>query len=221
MILTGQYDSPFVRRVAVTLHHYGLPFERQILSVFTDFEAMLAISPLGKVPVLTLDDGERLFDSRMILDHLDGLAEEATRLVPLQEPARRQVLRIEAVALGLAEKGYERGVEFVRKAEGKTDPAWTERARRQLLSGFAWLEALRPDPWLHGDRMTRADVTAATALTFLSEKQPELFDGDPCPTLMAHRARCESLPAFAAAPYSASEAERSNWALAPGQSGDS
>ncbi|MDH3379823.1 MAG: glutathione S-transferase N-terminal domain-containing protein, partial [Gammaproteobacteria bacterium] len=47
MILVGQYDSPFVRRVAITLNLYGMHFERKVLSVFTDFEAMLAINPLG------------------------------------------------------------------------------------------------------------------------------------------------------------------------------
>jgi glutathione S-transferase len=55
MILVGQYDSPFVRRVAVTMNLYAMPFERRILSVFTDFEAMLQLNPLGKVPVLQLD----------------------------------------------------------------------------------------------------------------------------------------------------------------------
>ncbi len=71
MILVGQFDSPFVRRVAITMNHYGLPFERKILSVFTDFEKMLAVNPLGKVPALQLDDGEYIFDSRMIIDYLD------------------------------------------------------------------------------------------------------------------------------------------------------
>ena len=52
-----------------------MPFERQVLSVFADFDAMLLINPLGKVPVLQLDNGERLFDSRAILDHLDEQAE--------------------------------------------------------------------------------------------------------------------------------------------------
>ena len=60
MILVGQYDSPFVRRVAVTMNFYRMPFERQVLSVFSDFDAMLLINPLGKVPVLQLDNGERL-----------------------------------------------------------------------------------------------------------------------------------------------------------------
>ena len=52
MILVGQLDSPFVRRVAITMNHYGLPFERKILSVFADLDKMLAVNPLGKVPAL-------------------------------------------------------------------------------------------------------------------------------------------------------------------------
>ena len=89
MILVGQYDSPFVRRVAVTLNLYGLPFGRRPSSVFKDFDAVLALNPLGKVPVLALDDGENLFDSRAILDYLDGLVEPERRLLPAAEPERR------------------------------------------------------------------------------------------------------------------------------------
>jgi len=70
--LVGQYDSPFVRRVAVVLHHYGVVFERRVHSTFTDFEAMPGLGPFGKVPVFILPDGERLWDSRAILDHLHG-----------------------------------------------------------------------------------------------------------------------------------------------------
>ena len=67
MILVGQFDSPFVRRVAIALHHYGYPFERRVLSVFKDFDAMLAINPLGKVPTLITDEGEYgLLDIRRI-----------------------------------------------------------------------------------------------------------------------------------------------------------
>ena len=109
MILVGQFDSPFVRRVAITMNHYGLPFERKILSVFTDFEKMLTVNPLGKVPALQLDDGEYIFDSRMIIDYLDRLFPEEIRLIPSNPEYRIQVLRTEAIALGLAEKCYERG----------------------------------------------------------------------------------------------------------------
>ena len=85
MILVGQYDSPFVRRVAVTMNVYDMAFERRVLSVFTDFDAMLTINPLGKVPVLQIDDGERLYDSRAILDFLDGLVRLDQRMVPADE----------------------------------------------------------------------------------------------------------------------------------------
>lgn len=74
MILVGQMDSPFLRRVAVTMNFYGIPFERQSLSVFADQKALGAINPLGKVPALVLDDDEVLFDSQMILDYLDETA---------------------------------------------------------------------------------------------------------------------------------------------------
>src|SRR5262249_6630912 len=148
MILIGQYDSPFVRRVGVTLHCYDIPFERSVRSVFTDFEDMLTINPLGKVPVLQLDDGERLFDSRAILDYLDSLIAPDRRLAPPNEPARRAVLRIDAVATGLAEKLYERGYEFARRDPTKRDLAIVARVERQIDSALSWLETLAPSPWL-------------------------------------------------------------------------
>ncbi len=106
MILVGQFDSPFVRRVAIALHHYGMPFERRVLSVFKDFDEMLAINPLGKVPSLILDDGEVLFESRAIIDFLDGIPPSEKRLAPAGEPERFRVLRTEAIGIGLAEKVY-------------------------------------------------------------------------------------------------------------------
>src|SRR5215470_9615031 len=149
-VLVGQYDSPFVRRVGVVLHHYGVAFERRVLSTFADFDAMLQLSPLGKVPVLLLADGERLWDSRAILDFLHGQAQSDRLLLPRDEPQRRTVLRTEAVAVGLAEKAYERGVEFARKAPGAQDPAWIARIERQIASILQWLEGQRPAPFLCG-----------------------------------------------------------------------
>lgn len=211
MILIGQYDSPFVRRVAVTLHCYDLPFERRVLSVFTDFDAMLTINPLGKVPVLQLDDGERLFDSRAILDYLDSLVAPDRRLVPSGEPVRRVVLRIDAVATGLAEKLYERGYEFARRDPAKRDAAIVARVERQIDSALSWLEKLSPSPWLVGNRMSRADLTTAIAFTYMIEKHRSFLDRRPSPVLDAHCRHCEALSSFARAAYSASEAEPSGW----------
>lgn len=208
MILTGLYDSPFVRRVAITLHAYGIAFERRPLSVFTDFDAMMGLTPLGKVPVLQIADDEALFDSSAILDYLDGLAGAAS-LTPGTEPARREVLRIDAIALGVAEKVYERGIDLGRKAAA--DPDWIERLTRQICSGLDWLERRTGAGFLHGGALSRADVTATAATTFLREKQPDVYSRDAWPRLTAHGDRCEALTPFAAAPYSVAEAQGSGW----------
>ena len=68
MILVGQYDSPFVRRVAISLRVLGFAYEHDTRSVFADFDAMRAINPLGRIPSLILPDGETLIDSAAILD---------------------------------------------------------------------------------------------------------------------------------------------------------
>jgi glutathione S-transferase len=211
MILVGQYDSPFVRRVAVALQLYDMPFERRILSVFSNFTAVLQLNPLGKVPALQLDDGELLFDSRAILDHLDGLVIPDRRLLPPEEPHRRRVLRIESIALGLTEKLYERIFEFARRDPAKRDSAIVQRVEQQIASALSWLEALRPSLWLYGDRLTRADLTTAIALTYMREKAPALLVPALHETLIAHCARCESLSQFVSAAYSADEAQRSGW----------
>jgi len=211
MILIGQYDSPFTRRVAVTMNFYGVVFERRVLSVFTDFDVMLTLNPLGKVPVLQLEDGERLYDSRAILDYLDGMVGADRRMVPADEPHRRGVLRVEAVALGLTEKLLERGFEFARRDPEKRDPAVVQRVERQISSALAWLEALQPAPWLCGDAISRADVTAAIAYTYIKEKQPVLLERAAYPALGEHCMRCEALTQFRDAAYSAAEARRRGW----------
>ena len=71
MILVGQYDSPYVRRVAVSLRVLGFAYEHDTRSVFGDFDAMREVNPLGRIPSLVLDGGEVLIDSAAILDWLD------------------------------------------------------------------------------------------------------------------------------------------------------
>lgn len=206
MILTGLYDSPFVRRVAITLHHYDLPFERRQLSTFGDFETVRVINPLGKVPALTLNDGEVLFDSAAIIDALDEMAGPGSSLTPSGGPQRRTVLRTIAVALGLSEKVMELRGETLRRPEDKQVPDLVARLERQIASALEWLEDMAPPTdsrgWMHGDRFTQADVTVAVAVTNIARKMADPGD-DPTwwPRLRALTARCESLPAFQAAPF--------------------
>lgn len=207
MILTGQYDSPFVRRAAVALNHHGVAFERRVLSVFADFDAMLTVNPLGKVPVLSLDDGRVLPDSRAIIEWLDLGARPEHRLLP-EGDAAIAVLAIEAVAIGLAEKTYERGLLVGRNAPGKPD--WIDRLERQIGSALDWLSGRVGPGWTVDDRISRADLAIVVALTYLAEKAPTLYTRA-APALAAFRDRSEALPVFAASPYSANEAAASGW----------
>lgn len=102
-ILVGQYDSPVTRRVAIALHHYGIPFTRDTRSIFGDAAAIGGISPLTRIPALVLDDVEVLIDSASILDHLDEQAGDAA-LIPRSGTQRRRVLQMTALAQGTLEK---------------------------------------------------------------------------------------------------------------------
>lgn len=201
LFLYGQYDSPFVRRVAVTMNIHGLPFERRVLSVFADQEKLRRVNPLGKVPVLELDDGEVLFDSQMILDHVDETAGPDMALTPPSGARRREILRLTAVGLGVADKAVALSTEIRFRDPSTIDPKYVERLESQVRSGLAWLEAHEPSPWLAGDRLTQAEVTAACSVTHLRNKHPHLFPGRAYPGLTALADAAEGLGAFKAAPY--------------------
>lgn len=99
MMLVGQYDSLFTRRVAIALHHYRLPFGRNTRSVFSDAAEIARISPLTRSPALALvlEDGEMLTDSTAILVDLDERVGPKIALVPPNGPERRRILRAMAL----------------------------------------------------------------------------------------------------------------------------
>ncbi len=203
MILIGQYVSPFVRRVAITLHHYDLPFERRVLSTYDDFDAMLAISPLGKVPALVLDDGTVLVDSTFIIDHLDSLVAPEMALMPRSGRDRVKALQHVAVGLGLAEKSVEYRTETARRPAEKLFAERVARIARQIDTALDWLESRLPATgWLCGKAMTQADVTVAVAITNLQHKNPELVSAERHGRLIDFTRRCEGLPEFQAVPFS-------------------
>jgi glutathione S-transferase len=80
MFLIGQYDSPFVRRVAIAMRPYGIKFEHKPWSTFGDGDKIAPHNPLRRVPTLVLDDGEALIESTAILDYLDELAREQDKV---------------------------------------------------------------------------------------------------------------------------------------------
>lgn len=197
MILIGQYDSPFVRRVGIALALYDIAHEHYPWSTFADGARIAAFNPLRRVPTLVLDDGTALIDSNAILDHLDEQVGPARAMFPASGPARREALRVAAFAAGLADKAVSLVYERVLHAEPSA--LWSERCRTQIAEVLRLLEAeraARATPYWQGDAIGHADIMLACALRFANEAHPGLIDHATIPALMAHCARCEALPAF-------------------------
>ncbi len=201
MILTGLYDSPFARRVALALHVHGVAFERQALSVFGDFDAVMRANPLGRAPALTLDDGRIISDSRAIIEWIEDPAADfgGSMLAPDNAAARFEMLEVEGLAIGLADKGVARSAENRRPAQLQ-DREWILRLEKQMSSGLDWLERWADRRSTSGEP-DRADLAAVCAATYLAQKWPGVFDADARPALEHYRAGWEARAPFTEAPF--------------------
>jgi glutathione S-transferase len=197
MILIGQYDSPFVRRVAIALRLYELTYEHRPWSVFADAEQVAEYSPLLRVPILVLDSGETLIESAIILEYLDEAVGPAKAMIARSGPARREALRICALATGLGDKAVSLLYERVLHPE----PAriWMERCQTQIAGVLDALEAdraPRKTAFWFGDAIGHADIAVACVLRLAREAHPRMFSEPRWPALDAHCERCEELEPF-------------------------
>lgn len=197
MFLIGQYDSPFVRRVAIAMRLYDIAFEHRPWSTFGDADKIAPYNPLRRVPTLVLDSGEALIESAAILDYLDEMVGlEKAMLAPYGDTRRRH-LRLCALATGLGDKAvsliYER---VLRKEQLKL---WVERCAGQISGVLDVLEQERAavkTPYLFGERIGHADIAVACVLRFTREAHEQLFDPRRYPALATHANACEALPSF-------------------------
>jgi glutathione S-transferase len=195
MILVGQYDSPFVRRVAVSLRVLGFAYEHDTRSVFTDFDAMRSVNPLGRIPSLIMGDGETLIDSAAILDWLDQSVGPERALVPPAGPERRRVLHCVALATGVIDKAGAAAYERLIRPSAYRWPEWIERCRLQATGA---IEALAAQPWPSLARLNQAQITTACMIRYVRMADSDLVPPGRYPTLDALSAGCESRPEFEA-----------------------
>ena len=197
MFLIGQYDSPFVRRVAIAMRLYGIAFEHRPWSTFGDADKIAPYNPLRRVPTLVLDDGEALIESAMILDYLDDRVGPDKAMIARSGDTRRHHLRICALASGLGDKAVSLLYERVLRKDRQL-ALWIDRCTAQISGVLAMLETERAavkTPYWFGETIGHADIAVACVLRFVGEAHPKLFD-DRYPALKAHSARCEALPPF-------------------------
>jgi len=195
MILVGQYDSPFVRRVAISLRVLGFSYEHDTRSVFGDFEAMRTINPLGRIPSLILPSGETLIDSTAILDWLDETVGPERALLPHASAERRRALRLIALATGTQDKIGAVGFERTMRPAPYRWPDWIDRCRIQGSGGLAALDA---EAWPPDAPLDQAQITTACVFRWAQLGAPDLVPPGRYPRLDALSARLEARPEFQA-----------------------
>jgi glutathione S-transferase len=202
MRLIGMLDSPYVRRVAVSMKLMGLPFEHESISVFRTYDQFKAINPVVKAPSFICDDGTVLMDSTLILDYLESLAPAKRRLMPAGVEARKEALRLIGLAMAGCEKGVALLYERDKRPADKQHQPWLDRVTEQANAAFAELEraAAKADPWLQGKGFNAADVAVACAWRFAQYYDSAEIPAARYPALVAYSARAEALPEFASTP---------------------
>ena len=203
MQLIGLLDSPFVRRVAISLLTLRVPFEHRAISVFRGFEAFHAINPAVKAPTLVGDDGTVLMDSSLILQYVESTT-PGRSLLPHDSAELLKHLRIVGLTLAACEKTaqivYERGL---RPAE-KVHQPWVDRVSGQLQAAFADLErevAARPLDTRSSHSLGQAGISTAVAWHFTQQLVPEVVPASAHPALVSLSSQAELLPEFIAAPH--------------------
>lgn len=202
MRLIGMLDSPYVRRVAITLRMADIPFTHESVSVLRDVERFRAVNPVIKAPTLVTDDGITLMDSTLILAHLAAMRPDRARLMPVGLPGLARACRILGLALAAADKTVQRVYERNLRPEDKQHAPWLDRIHGQLTAAYRELEreVELQQPWLFGSAPLQPDITAAVVCRFTRTVDGDAVPEADHPNLTALCARAEALPAFRECP---------------------
>jgi glutathione S-transferase len=203
MQLIGMLDSPYVRRVAVSLQLLGLPFEHRPLSVLRRVDEFRRVNPVVKAPTLVCDDGTVLLDSTLMIDYAEASTSGRRSLMPTSLAERRRVLHHTGLALAACEKSvailYERRL----RPPEKLHQPWLDRITDQVLAAYRWLETdiAVTAPAATSATIDQAGVSIAVAWHFTQQTMPDVVPADRFPALERFSAAAESLPEFRAAPH--------------------
>ena len=195
MKLIGSDASPFARKVRIVLAEKKMDYEFAAEDPWGDKSGIWQNNPLGQVPVLLLEDGKPIFDSRVIVEFLDN-ASPRGKLIPADNRERIEVRRWEALADGVLDAGVLVRRERARpKAEQSA--SWIERQLKKMDTGLKMMaQDLGDNPWCAGNGYTLADIAAGVCLGWLAFRFPEITWREQCPNLARLMTKLEERPSF-------------------------
>jgi glutathione S-transferase len=195
MKLIGSHPSPFTRKVRIVLAEKKIDCEFVVETPWGADSKVPSYNPLGKIPVLVLDDGQTLYDSRVIVEFLDNVS-PLSRLIPPGNRERIEVRRWEALADGVVDAALLIRYENER-AKGKRSPAWIERQTNKLLRGLDAMEReLGDQPFCTGIGYNLADIAAGACLDYLDFRFPGIGWRDTHPNLVRLQSRLAERQSF-------------------------
>jgi glutathione S-transferase len=173
MKLIGTIQSPFVRKVRIVAAEKRVEYDFEQDSPWTPDTRVNAANPLGKVPVLILEDGTALFDSRVIVEFLDH-ASPISKLIPADHRERIEVRRWEALADGILDAGIAVRLENQRAAHLRS-AEWVTRNEAKVARGIDALNAgLEGRTWCAGNGYSLADIAVGCCMGWLDFRFPDL-----------------------------------------------
>lgn len=196
MKLIGSLTSPFVRKVRLVLAEKHIDYEFVVDLPWAADTQVPSFNPLGKVPVLILDDGATLYDSRVIVEYLDTVT-PVSRLIPEGNRQRISVKRWEALADGVVDAAALIFIERTQRPPEHQSADWIVRQEQKVFRGLeAMSEELGEKKWCTGDLMNLADIATGCALGYLDFRFSEIKWREAHPNLAKLADRLNELEPF-------------------------
>jgi glutathione S-transferase len=198
MKLLGSPNSPFLRKVRVVAAEKAIAVDYVVDRPSAPGSMVPTLNPLGKVPVLVLDNGEVVYDSVVIAEYFEGLKPEP-RLVPADFAGRIAVKRWEALGDGVAEAVVTISHDYGPMSDPSKREAWIARQYGKIERSLASLDAsVRGRDWLYGDTFTLADICAGYPLFYADKELPTFSWRGDYPALASYAERLAARPSFRA-----------------------
>ena len=196
MKLLASPASPYTRKVRIVLTEKKIDCDLEVVDVNPAENPVNRHNPLGKIPTLILDDGTALYDSRVIVEFLDGKS-PIGRLIPDDLRDRVAVRRWEALADGVLDAGLLVRYEAMRDASERSK-AWSDKQLSRMKRGMAQMRSeLAERPWCHAERYSLADIALGCCLGWLGFRKPGDVDWHrEYPALGRHYEKLMTRPAF-------------------------
>jgi glutathione S-transferase len=197
MKLIGSLTSPYVRKVRIVFLEKKVDVDLELENVWAADTKISLNNPLGKIPCLLLDDGEVIYDSRVIAEYADTLS-PVGKLLPAGSRERASVKTWEALADGVEDAGILARLELTLRPPEQQSPFWLERQMGKIDASLAQMSnKLGENAWCHGNQMTLADIAVGCALGYMLFRFPNITWQAQYPNLYALYQKLMQRPSFA------------------------